>query len=113
MTSVLIVWLYSVQFLTYGAMSCYLAVRVYRNGLRHDIHLLVAAMCAVFGTQALIQLYRLVIRAQALAEGRPTGLDSPFFAFMVAANAAAMVTLFVTFRRSIGRQHDQDAGTSG
>ncbi len=103
MTSEIILALYAVQFLTYGGMALYLGMRVWRNGLNHDIHLLVAAMCGVFGTQAFIQLYRLVIRSQALAAGRPTGLDSPLFAALVAANAVCMVTLFVTFRRSIGR----------
>ena len=101
MTSQVILLLYAVQVLTYGGMAGYLAARVYKNGLNREMHLLVVTMCGVFSTQALIQLYRLAIRAQALAEGRPTGLDSPYFAVMVAANAAFMVSLFVTFRRTV------------
>ena len=101
MTSQVILLLYAVQVLTYGGMACYLAARVYKNGLNHDMHLLVVTMCGVFSTQALIQLYRLIIRASAIAAGRPTGLDSPYFAMMVALNACFMVALFVVFRRSV------------
>ena len=101
MTSQIILLLYAVQVLTYLGMAGYLAMRVYKNGLKREIHVLVVTMCGVFTTQGLIQLYRLVVRAQAIAAGRVTGLDSPFFALMVSLNAAFMVALFVAFRRSV------------
>ena len=101
MTSEFILLLYGVQVLSYLGFAGYLAAKIYKNGLSHEMHLLVVTMCGVFSTQGLIQLYRLVVRAQALSAGRPTGLDSPYFAVMVAANASFMVALFVTFRRSI------------
>ena len=101
MTSQVILLLYAVQALSYLGFAGYLMAKIYRNGLSHEMHLLVVTMCGVFTTQGLIQLYRLVIRAQAISAGRPTGLDSPYFAVMVALNASFMVALFVVFRRSV------------
>lgn len=101
MTSEAILLLYSLQVLAFGAMAIFFAERLWRNHLRHDIKPIVVALELIFSSQALISLYRLWLRADALVANRPTGLDSPLFAALVFVNVAGVVMLFVSFRRAI------------
>ena len=101
MTSELILFVYALQALSYLALASYFAYRLWRNHLTKQFHLIVWWLFGAFGTQGVIYTYRLYLRAQALAEGRPTGIDSWGFAALVAVNAACLIGVLVVFRNNV------------